>query len=276
MHKNNTKRSNVNKVMILLLLPLFSLMAKEYYAKVEPYEIRTIASSVSGLVTYVDEESEGHQLGKKSYIEIDDELDGVELKQSSAKIELLQNTLKLSEEIVENYAQMLEKKELNYDRVKDLKIKSTVEKDREFYDLVATRNQYVTTQKEMENLRLQINDLELRQAQLKRSIKDKHLSAPGFVLYRLMVKEGQVVNPATPLAEVADIKRAKLTIYLNAADMGSAAKKVIYLNGEKSSYRIDRLWNIADVTHMSSYRAEIVIEAPEQFSRLLKVELRDE
>lgn len=276
MHKNNMKRSNVSRVVILLLLPLFSLLAKEYYSKVEPYEIRTIASNVSGLVTYVDEEDEGQRLGKKEYIKIDDELDNVELKKSDAKIALLRNTLELSEEIVANYAQMLEKKERNYDRVKDLKIKSTVEKDKEFYDLVTTRNQYVTTQKEMENLKLQINDLELRQAQLRRSIRDKHLSAPGFVLYRLMVKEGQVVNPSTPLAEVADVTRAKLTLYLNEADMIDADKKIIYLDGKKSPYKVDRLWKIADSVYMSSYRAEIIIDAPKQFSRLMKVELKDE
>lgn len=266
----------MNKVVILLLLPLFSLMAKEYYAKVEPYEIRTIASNVSGLVTSVDEAKEGHALGKADYIQIDDELDKIELQQNKEKVVLLRNTLKLSEDIVSNYGQMLEKKERNYDRVKDLNIKSTVEKDREFYDLVGTRNQYISTQKEMENLRLQINDLELRQAQLKRSIRDKHLSAPGFVLYQLMVTEGQVVNPSTPLAEVADVRQAKLTIYLNAKDLVDAKKRVIYLDGKKSPYKIDRLWNIADPVHMSSYRAEIIIDPPEAFSRLVKVEFKDE
>jgi len=276
MLKNNTKRFSLYKVILLLLLPLFPLLAKEYYAKVEPYEIRTISSNVSGLVTYASEEDEGQRLGKKNYIEIDDELDKVELNQNRKKIALLRNTLKLNEEIVENYARMLEKKEINYNRIKDLKIKSTLEKDREFYDLAATRNQYISTQKEMENLKIQINDMELRQAQLGRSIRDKHLNARGFVLYRLMVKEGQVVTPATPLAEIADVRRAKLTIYLNAEDMNDTDKKVIYLNGKKSSYRIDRLWKIADSTHLSSYRAEIVIDAPRQFSRLLKVEFRDE
>lgn len=273
---NNTEGSGVKKALFLLMFLAVSLLAKEYYAKVEPYEIRTISSNVSGLVMYANEEDEGQRLSKKNYIEIDDELDNFELRQSIEKIALLRNTLKLNEEIVENYAQMLKKKEINYNRVKDLKIKSTVEKDREFYDLSTTRNQYISTRKEMENLKIQINDLQLRQAQLKHSIRDKHLKAPGYVLYRLMVKEGQVVNPSAPLAEIADVSRAKLTIYLNAEDMHDADKKAIYLNGKKSSYRINRLWKIADSIHLSSYRAEIVIDAPKQFSRLLKVELKDE
>lgn len=251
-------------------------MAKDYYAKVEPYEVQTIASNVSGQVLFTDEKREGQVLGKENYIKIDDEIDAIELKQSIEKITLLENTLRLNEAMVENYKQMLEKKQTNYDRVKALKIKSTVEKDREFYDLVATQNQYIGTQKEIENLKIQINDLSLRQVQLKRSIQDKHLSAPGFVLYRLLVKEGQVVNPSAPLAEIADVRRAKLTIYLNAEDMNGIKKRVIYLNGKKSSYKIDRLWNIADATHLSSYRAEIIIDAPKRFSSLMKVEFRSE
>ena len=273
---NNTEGSGVKRGFIFLILSVVSLMAKEYYAKVEPYEIRTISSNVSGLVMYANEENEGRRLGKKNYIEIDDELDKIELEQSVEKLALLKNTLKLNEEIVENYAQMLKKKDINYNRVKDLKIKSTVEKDREFYDLAATRNQYISTRKEMENLKIQINDLELRQAQLGHSIRDKHLNASGYVLYRLMVKEGQVVNPSAPLAEIADISRAKLTIYLNAEDMKGIKEKVIYLDGQKSNYKINRLWNIADATHLSSYRAEIIIDAPKRFSILIKVEFRSE
>ncbi len=253
-----------------------SLMAKEYYAKVEPYEVQVIASNVSGQVLFTDEKREGQILGEKNYIKIDDEIDVIELKQSILKVKLLKNTLTLNETMVGNYKQMLEKKQTNYDRVKALKIKSTVEKDREFYDLIATQNQYIGTQKEIENLKIQINDLELRQAQLYRSIKDKHLTAPGFILYRLLVKEGQVVNPSTPLAEIADVRRAKLTVYLNAGDMDGIKSKVIYLDGKKSSYKIDRLWNIADAIHLSSYRAEIIIDAPKRFSSLMKVEFRSE
>lgn len=266
----------MKRYFVLLFLPLFALLAKEYYAKVEPYEVRTIASNVAGVVVYADERFEGKRLSDLPYIRIDDELDGIELLYIDEKVALLENTLGLSEETGRNYAQMLEKKQANYDRIKELKIKSTIEKDREFYDLITTQNQLIATQKEIENLKLQINDLRLRRAHLKRSVSDKRFSAPGYVLYRLMVKEGQVVNPSAPLAEIADVSRAKLTVYLNTADAQNADSKAVYLDGEKSPYRISRLWNIADTVHLSSYKAEIVIDAPERFSQLMKVELRSE
>ncbi len=272
----NKKRSSVKILLFLLIVPVLSLMAKEYYSKVEPYETLTIASNVSGLILFADEEKEGKVLSKKSYIQIDDELDQVELGQVVNKITLLEGTLKLNEAMAKNYELMLEKKQRNYDNIRSLKTKSTIEKDREFYDLVGTQNQFISTQKEIQNLKTQINDLHLRQAQLKRSIKDKSLVAEGYILYRLIVKEGQVVNPSTPLAEIADVRRAKLTLYLTSRDMKGAEAKVIYINGEKSAYKIDRLWKIADAQHLSSYKAEIIIDAPEHFSALLKVELRNE
>jgi hypothetical protein len=49
---------------------------------------------------------------------------------------------------------------------------------------------------------------------------------------------------------------------------------VIYLDGKKSGYKITRLWEIADATHLSSYKAEIIIKAPNYFSDLMKVELK--
>jgi multidrug efflux pump subunit AcrA (membrane-fusion protein) len=178
--------------------------------------------------------------------------------------------------MIDNYTEMVQKKSANFERVRELKMRSQVEKDRDFYDLLASKNQLATVRKELENMRLQVSDLKLRQRQLERSIADKRLAAPGYTLYALLVKESQVVAPGTPLAQVADVSRAKLTLFLSEAERQGISDKVIYLDGAKTDYRIDRLWNIADDTHLSSYRAEIIIDAPDAFSRLVKVEFRDE
>ncbi len=264
----------MKKIFTLLLLSGVALFAKEYYSKVEPYEILTIASNVSGQVTFADEKREGKVLGAKAYVKIDDKLDRIELTNVDKKIALLKNTLKLNEAMQKNYEAILAKKQKNYDNIKTLKTKSVIDKDREFYDLVATQNTLITTEKEVDNLKVQINDLNLRAAQLRKSIADKSLSAKGYVLYALSVKEGQVVSPGMELSKVANISKAKLTVFLNAGDMKDAKKKTVYLNGKKTEYRIDRLWEIADATHLSSYKAEIIITAPKYFSELMKVELK--
>ena len=264
----------MHKIFIVLFLSSMALFAKEYYAKVEPYELFTISANVSGQVIFTDEKSEGKKLGKKAYIKIDDKLDRLELNNVAKKIKLLQNTLKLNEQMKQNYTAILSTKQKNYDNIKGLKTKSKIEKDREFYDVVATQNTLIATAKEVDNLKVQINDLTLRKAQLSKSIADKSQSAKGYTLYALHVKEGQVVNPGMTLSQLADISKAKLTIFLNTTDMKDAKDKTVYLNGKKTDYKVNRLWEIADSVHLSSYKAEIIIKAPTYFSALVKVELK--
>lgn len=264
----------MKRIFTLLLISSLALFAKEYYSKVEPYEILTIASNVSGQITFADEKKEGKMLESTPYVRIDDKLDRIELDNVQKKITLLQNTLRLNEAMQKNYDEMLAKKQRNYDNIKELRTKSLIDKDLEFYNLVTTQNQLISTQKEVDNLKVQINDLRLRAEQLDKSIADKSLSAKGYVLYQLSVKEGQVVNPGMELAKVADVSKAKLTIYLNADDMKNAKNRVVYLDGKKSDYKISRLWEIADAIHISSYKAEIIISAPNYFSDLMKVELK--
>ena len=266
----------MKKLLIIATLLTSSLLAKEYYAKAEPKEIYTISSNVVGQVMFSDELKEGAILDRAEYIVIDDELDQVELIQVSQKIEILERTVQINEEMLANFKEIVKRKTQNYEKIKSLKIKSSVEKDREFYDLITTQNQYFSTQKELENLKIQENDLHLRKVQLQRSIKDKHLSANEKVLYKLMVKKGQVVAMATPLAQVADISKAKLSIFVNKNDLEGIKSKIIYIDGERSAYKITRLWNIADEQHLSSYKLEILIDAPKYFSKLIKVEFKSE
>lgn len=261
--------------LLFAVMALFLVLdAKEHYAKAEPYEILNVASNVSAEVVYTDTASQGKVLGKKPYIVMDDKLDRIELESVEGKIAALQNTLKHNREMEKNYARIIEMKQANFDRIKELKIKSAVEKDREYFDLLSSRNSLLVIQKEIESLNIQLGDLKLRRSQLQKSIADKHLSAGGFVLYALMVKPSAFVNPGTPLAQIADVRKAKLTLYLSASEAKQAQGKQVYLDGKKTPYKIDRLWKIADDRKLSSYRAEIVIAPPKQFSQLVKVEFK--
>lgn len=264
------------KILLTLFLMFSISFAKVYYAKVEPYEVRDISSNVSGLVLYANEDLIGSELSLKPYIKIDDELDIRELKYLDDKLEYLRDNVDVNEKILVNLNKTSDKKRENYAKVVSLKYKSSVEKDREFYDLISSENLSLNTQKEIQNLKVQITDMKLRKAQLQRSIKDKNLIADGFVLYSILVKPGQVVGISTPLAKVADIRKAKLTIYLDEPDMSNTKNKVVYIDGVKTSYKVSRLLNIADSKNISKYMAEIVIESPKLFSKLVKVELIDE
>ena len=264
------------QLILLLLLPLSLLSANVYYSKVEPYETRKIASNVVGVVLSVNEDLIGKKLSGKSYIVIDSKLDRDELKFVTEKLGYLNSTVSVNEKVLQNLGALLGKKRENYERVKELKIKSNVEKDKEFYDLVNSENTFLGTQKELNTLKTQIADLNLRKAQLKRSISDKNLNAKGMKLYEINVKVGEVVNKGTPLATLVDVNRAILTIYLNEEDVIRASKSVVYIDGEKTNYKVNRLLNIADSKNISKYKAQILIKKPKIFSKLVKIELKEQ
>ncbi len=264
------------KILIIISLVFTLSFAKVFYSKVEPYEIRDISSNVSGEVIFIDEDMIGKKLSNKSYVRIDAELDNVELKYIEDKLEYLREMVKANENVLINLESSLQRKRMNYKRVESLKTKSIVDKDREFHDLINSENLFLNTQNTVQNLKVQITDLKLRKASLIKTIRDKNFNAKGFVLYNILVKTGQVVGMATPVAKLADTSRAKLTIYLDEKDVADAKTKVVYIDEEKSTYKISRILNIADSKNISKYMAQIIIDAPKVFSKVVKIELRDE
>ncbi|MDK9694546.1 MAG: HlyD family secretion protein, partial [Sulfurimonas sp.] len=151
------------KFFFLVALVFSFLDAKVYYAKVEPYEVRSISSNVSGLVVEADETLVGTKLTEKPYIGIDFELDRKELTSVREKIMYLKSVIEINEAVLVNMDESLLKKRENYKKIEPLKVKSSIEKDREFYDLISSENLYLSTRKEIQNLKIQITDLKLRE-----------------------------------------------------------------------------------------------------------------
>jgi len=262
------------KNLLLFITLSLSLLANDYYSKAEPYRLYTLQSNVSGLVVKADENLEGKKLSNVDFIVIDDELDQKELKVLKEKKVNYEKSLELNKQMGENLAVMIQRKNENYERIKDLPIKSRVEKDKEFFDLSSTQNLQLSTLEKIETISATLSDTSLRIEQLKRSIKDKHIRAKNMVLYALNVKKGQVVAPGMSLAVVADVKKAKLTIFINVDDLVGIKSKTIYLNDKKTGYKIDKIWPLSDSEHISSYKTEILIDAPKQFSLLYKIEFK--
>ncbi len=263
------------KIIVALLFMCTFVFSKVYYSKVEPYEVRTLASNVSGIVLYTDENMIGKKLSNKNFITIDSEIDEDELKAVRQKLLYQKNTLLLDKKVLQNLAQNLQRKRENYQTIKDLKIKSRIDKDKEFYDLVSSENLYLSTQKEINNLKINIADLVLKKEQLLKNLKDKNIKAKDFVLYAISVKPGQAVNIATPLAKVADTSKGLLTIYLDKEDLFHLKNKIIYINSKKTKYKISRVLYIADEKNLSKYKAQIIVKTPKVFSKLEKIELKE-
>ncbi|QOP41557.1 HlyD family efflux transporter periplasmic adaptor subunit [Sulfurimonas marina] len=263
------------KLLSLLLFLTTLAYSQVYYSKVEPYEMRTISSNVSGEVLDIAENMVGKKLTTKIYIKIDDALDKDELKDVNEKITYIKDTIKVNQEILENLNLSLEKKELNYKKVAALKIKSKIEKDNEFYNLVTSRNLALSTKKEINNLNIQLADLKLRKKQLEKTIEDKNLRNKGLILYSIDVKVGQVVSPGMALAKIADTSKGLLSIYVTEDELRSLKEKVVYIDGKKTDYKPTRVLSIADEKNISKYLVQIVINPPKIFSKLVKIELKE-
>jgi hypothetical protein len=234
------------KIFLLLFTPLL-IFAKVHYAKVEPYESVVLKSAVSALVMDVDLEAEGSIVDQKRVIYLDDRLDKMNLKISKETLLILQETLK--------------RQESYFHRMDKLKTASTNQKDDAFYSFSSAKTQYL--------------DMQYKIAQLEDSIEKKSIVLHDMYLYEIMVRKGDYVNPGSPLASIVDASRAKLVLFLEPSELEDIEQKTVYLNGEKTEYKVDKVWRVADEKFISSYRAEIYITAPKgSFSQLMKVEVK--
>ena len=234
------------KIFLLLLTPLL-LFAKVHYAKVEPYESVILKSAVSALVMDVDLDAEGSVVDQKRVIYLDDRLDKINLKTSKENLLILHETLK--------------RQESYFRRIDKLKTASTTQKDNAFYSFASAKTQYL--------------DMQYKIAQLEDSIEKKSIVLQHMYLYEIMVRKGDYVAPGSSLARVVDTNRAKLVLFLEPSELEQLEQKTVYLNGEKTAYKVDKVWRVADEKFISSYRAEIYIPAPKgSFSKLMKVEIK--
>ena len=264
----------MNKIFLLLLAPLF-VFAKVHYAKVEPYESVTMKSAVSGLVMEVDLDAEGTMVTSKRVVRIDDMLDIVNLKDSKKSIELLTEMLNINKNIATGLNGSVKRQESYYRRLSKLSTASKTQKDNAYSAFTSSKTQYLNTREKIISLQKQILDMQYKVAQLEDMISKKSIILENKYLYQLLVRVGDFVAPGSALVKVEDASRAKLVLFLEPDELEHIEQKIVYLNGKKTEYKVDKVWKVADEKFISSYRAEIYIPAPEgSFSKLMKVEIK--
>lgn len=262
------------KLFLLLCTPLL-LFAKVHYAKVEPYESVVLKSAVSALVMDVDLDAEGKMVTGKRVVYLDDSLDKLNLKASKQSAILLQKMLDINKDIASSLGEAAKRQEGYYKRINKLATASKTQKDNAYSSFTSAKTQYLGTREKIVSLGKQILDMEYKIAQLEDNILKKSLVLNNKYLYKLMVRKGDFVNPGSPLAQIVDASRAKLVLFLEPEELEKIGQKTVYFNGEKTEYKVDKVWRVADEKFISSYRAEIYIPTPKGlFSKLMKVEIR--
>ncbi len=264
----------MKKLTVMFLAPVF-MFANVHYAKVEPYESVVMKSAVSGLVLDVDLDAEGTVVDKKRVIHIDDALDRVNLEASKEGEQLLKEMLVINEDIAKSLGASMKRQEGYYLRISKLSTASKTQKDNAFNAFTSAKAQYLNTKEKIASLKKQILDMHYKVAQLEDSIGKKSVVLEHQYLYKLIVRKGDFVAPGSPLAQVEDASRAKLVVYLEPSELEDIAQKIVYLDGKKTEYKVNKVWKVADEKFISSYKAEIYIPAPKDvFSKLIKVEIK--
>lgn len=262
------------KIFLLLLTPLL-VFAKVHYAKVEPYESVVLKSAVSGLVIDVDLDAEGTMVSGKRVILIDDVLDKENLTDTKKSIELLNTMLNINKEIASSLAGTVKRQEGYFKRISKLTTASKTQKDNAYNSFSSAKTQYLSTKEKIVSLEKQVLDMKYKASGLEDTLRKKSIIPKNKYLYKLMVREGDFVAPGSALAEIQDASRAKLVLFLEPEELKEIEKKRVFINGEKTQYKVGKVWRVADAKFISSYRAEIYIAAPKnEFSKLLKIELK--
>ena len=262
------------RVVISLFFPLF-LFAQVHYAKLEPVESYVIKAAAAGQVVMADESAEGRIGDGKIVVQIDDRVDRAQKSALEVTLDALKSTLKLTEEMAANQQKVYEKDYRYYLRTRDMKTKSQTEKDRIFSTMMASKNQLLSLKEKIATLKKQIADTEYQRVMLEDRIAKKAVRAKGLYIYKVAVRKGDYVNPGALLLKAMDTSRGRLVVFLDADEMENLDRKKIYLDGRETDLRFGKVIRVADDVHISSYRAEIVVERPGGlFSRLVKIEIK--
>ena len=250
------------------------LFGDVYYAKLEPFESYVIKSDVAGKVVYSDLSKESKYVKNALVVKVDDKADKDDLENSIKKLESLKKLVELKKENIANLKKSYSIRKRNYDRIKNLKTKSIFEKDNQLLSVIAANSSLIATKESLISLQNQIKDLNHKIFVLKDRISKKNITVKNRYIYKLNVKKGDYVAPGVVLMQTMDVSRAKATIYLSYEDRENLDKKSIYINGKKSFVKFYKVWDVADTTNISSYKAEIVLPRPKEFSKVIKIEIK--
>ena len=260
---------------VLALFLSIGAAAEVHYARLEPYQTYVIKAAAAGQVTAARDDREGHIGDGSVIVQIDDRVDRAQIRALETTLKALKQTLELTEAMAKNQQKVYEKEKRYYERTKDLKTKSRTEKDRIFAAMMAADNQLLSLKEKIATLGRQIGDTEYQIFMLKDRIAKKAVRAEGLYIYKVAVRRGDYVNPGALLLTAMDTRKGRLVVYLDSDEVKDIENKRIYINGKASDLRFEKLIRVADETHISSYRGEIVVPDPGKlFSKLIKIEVK--
>jgi len=263
----------VKSILILFALSAL-LLANEHYAKIEPLKTVILKAEINGKVVKSVKEKEG-EVVEGVIVQVDDTLNRKDLQSTLDSLKVVEKIIDINSKMVADLKKNMQRKLALYEKVAPLSSSSVNQKDALYAAYVTAKTQYNGTLEKILNLKNQKIALEQKINLLKDTIKKKRISIDSKYLYKLNVEAGEFVNVGMPVATVMNLDRGKLILYLTADELKDINKKKVFINGkEESSAKITKVWRVADSQYISSYRVEVELKAPKEFSNLVKVELK--
>jgi hypothetical protein len=234
------------KILIPILTIATFLFASPYYAKLEPIDTYSIKAATSGQVVFSNDNLKGKYIKDSVIIKLDKKYNEIDLKQSLLKLDILNKIIKIEQN--------------TYQKFLKIKAKSQIEKDAQHIKVL--------------NLQSTKSDLMTKIALLKDTILKKTITVKNLYINDIKVLKGDYVNPGTVLLTASDFSKGKLEVFIPINEASTIKDKKIYLDGKLTNYHINKIYKIADSVHISSYRCQIDIDHPKQFSKLVKIEFK--
>lgn len=234
------------KAVLISMFLIGSAFASEYYAKLQPVQSYKIKSSVSGKVIYTNENIEGKKANNSLIVQIDSNINKIDLEQSKNKLSYINEMINIEQK--------------NYERLSRVSSKPAFEKDSQKLKVV--------------NLKSSKTDIIIKIEGLKDTISKKRLIEKSNYISNIAVKKGDYVNPGTLLYEAQDLSKGKLEFFVPISSIDNIKNKKIFLDGKETNIKINKIYSVADSSHISSYKVEIIVDKVKTFSRLVKIEFR--
>jgi len=237
----------LRKILIFLSLISFSF-AIDYVSKIEPYKSYKVSSQSSGEIEFIKDVE--FSFVDDLIIQLDDENERIQKEALKSQIEIQNKIVKIKKR------QYLSKKEIK--RLSE-------------YEKLTEELNYLNAKNTLLNLKQSLDVIN-------NQIKKKRVFANNLYVGKIYAKEKMFVNAGFTLFDAYDISKLAIELFVTKEDLENIKNKDIYIDGKKSSFKIEKISNIKDSVNISTYYVKLIKENSDKnykFSNLVKVEFKD-
>lgn len=214
----------------------------QFQGQVEPFQRWTLRSDVAGKVVEVNLSAEGRK-GEGVILQLDRRDEEIKLQNLLRQRDLLRRKLQLQREVVARKLEL-------YNRIKDLKSKSKLEKEQRFFD-------YSGAETTLLNLQQQLAETEANIALLRRTIEKKLFRTP-FYIEKIYPRVGEFIGVGAPVADLADLSREKIVLFVPVEVASKLKGAQVVVAGRRGLFKISKIWKVPDRHYVTSYRVELI------------------